>query len=397
MVLLCTSGLTAGLTACGSSDTGSPGAINQPPGFYQGGARPPSAGPGTVAILLPLSGKLAEIGRPMLRAAQLSLSAAGSPTLEVKDTGGTPEGAAQAAREAVADGVRTILGPVTSPETAQVAPITRRAGIPVLAFTNDQGQSQPGVWTLGITPGQQVRRLMGAARESGHVPVAALLPDDDFGRAMGDELTRIANAEGQPAPFVRMYGPDKDAIPSVVNELAGMGAPDQPEDAPQTAAPPFPFGAILLGATGNDLRVFAKAFADARIDRAKVQIMGPALWVDPASGSAALPGAWFAMPDPEARRDLIRDYMALYKDGPPPRVDLAHDAASIARVLASQGRLNAAGLTQPAGFTGVDGWFALMPDGQVRRGLAVFRVGSRPVKVGNAPGGPTGTAPTPGG
>ena len=39
-------------------------------------------GSGQVAILLPLSGKLAEIGKPMLRAAQLALSVPGSPTLD---------------------------------------------------------------------------------------------------------------------------------------------------------------------------------------------------------------------------------------------------------------------------------------------------------------------------
>ena len=53
-----------------------------------------------------------------------------------------------------------------------------------------------------------------------------------------------------------------------------------------------------------------------------------------------------------------------------------------ARVLAAQGRVSAYGLTQSVGFAGVDGWFALLPDGQVRRGLAVFRVDrSRPAKI----------------
>jgi ABC-type branched-subunit amino acid transport system substrate-binding protein len=334
---------------------------------------------GPIAILLPLSGKMSDIGKPMLSAAQLALSVPGSPVLEVKDTHGTPDGAAEAAREAIEGGAQMILGPVTSTETAQVAPIARRTGVPVLAFTNDHAQAQPGVWTLGITPGQQVRRLLGAARETGHVPVAALLPDDDFGKAMGDELTRAAAAEGQPAPFVRMIGRGKDEIVSAVNELAGMAGTDEP----------LPFGAILLGSTGNDLKVFAKALADAKIDRAKVQIMGPGLWVDPASGSVALVGAWFAMPDPDTRRDLIRDYTAKYKEPPPPRADLASDAASIARVLAGQGRMNPTGLIQPAGFTGVDGWFALLPDGEVRRGLAVFRVDRGKVtKLFDAPAGP---------
>jgi branched-chain amino acid transport system substrate-binding protein len=31
-------------------------------------------------------------------------------------------------------------------------------------------------------------------------------------------------------------------------------------------------------------------------------------------------------------------------------------------------------LTQGSGFIGVDGWLALLPDGQVRRALAVFDI-----------------------
>ena len=87
---------------------------------------------------------------------------------------------------------------------------------------------------------------------------------------------------------------------------------------------------------------------------------------------------------------MVRDYTAKYKEPPRPVADLAYDAASIARVLSSQGRMSIPGLVQPQGFTGVDGWFALLPDGQVRRGLAVFRVGRQPPeKIADAPGGPT--------
>ena len=369
---------TLGLAGCQSAQTGSPAVLNQAPVFGRGGADsgPGGADSGPVAILLPLSGRLADIGKPMLRAAQLALSVAGSPPLLVKDTGGTPDGAARAAQEAIEAGARMILGPVTSPETAQVAPIARRAGVPVLAFTNDQAQSQPGIWTMGISPGQQVQRLWGAMKAEAGGPIAAILPDNDFGKAMGDELTRLAASEGRPAPFVRMHGPGKDAIVSAVNELAGLAIADRPP----------PFGAILLAMTGGDLRVFEKALKDAKIDRGKVKILGPALWVDPASGSAAVAGAWFAMPDPETRRDMAKEFEAKFKDTPPPRVDLAYDAASVARVLAGQGRLTVQGLTQPAGFAGVDGWFALSMDGQVRRGLAVFRVDrTRSTKIGEAP------------
>jgi branched-chain amino acid transport system substrate-binding protein len=368
---------TLGLAACGSPDSDKPTAINQAPVAPAG---PVASGP--IAILLPLTGRMADIGKPMLNAAQLALSVPGSPDLIVKDTGGMPDGAAKAAQDAIGGGARMILGPVTSAETAQVAPIARQAGVPVLAFTNDHAQGQPGVWALGITPGQQVRRLLGAVQLAGKGQVAALLPDNDFGKAMAEELTRTATLTGQPPPFVRMIGSSREDIVAAVNELGGLAGTDQP----------LPYGAILLASTGPDLAVFARAFADAHIDRAQVQILGPALWGIPASNSAVLDGAWFAAPDPDARRDLIRDYTDKYKVPPPPLADLASDAASIARVLAGTGRMGA-GLTQPAGFAGVDGWLGLLPDGQVRRGLAVFRVdrGGHVTKISNAPAGPSPT------
>ena len=357
-----------GLTACqGPRPDGSFGPTLGPGGTVESGP---------VAILLPLTGRLAEIGKPMLRAAQLALSVPGSPILIVKDTAGSPDAAAQAAEDAIAEGARLILGPVTAAETGRVAGVARRGRVPVLAFTNDQAQSQPNVWTLGITPGQQVRRLVVAAAQSNKTPVAALLPDNDFGRAMAEELNRAAAGGGPPPPFIRMHGPGKDSITAVVNELAGTAGPEQV----------MPFGSILLGAVGADLKFFAVAFPAVKIDTKIVQIMGPGLWIDPASGSGVLAGAWCAAPDPAARQALIRDYNAKYKEPPRPVADLAYDGGSIARVLAAQGRMNVGGLTQPAGFAGVDGLLTLLPDGQVRRSLSLFRVERRKVvKIADAP------------
>ena len=341
----------------------------------------PSAGAkgtarGPIAILLPLSGRLGDVGKPMAQGARLSLAAPGSPPLETKDTRGSPEDAALAAREAIAGGAKMILGPLTSAETAKVAPIAREAGVPVLAFTNDQGQAQPGVWTLGITPAQQIRRLLAAVKEAGKEPVAALLPDTDFGRAMAEGLIRTAAEAGLPKPFIRMHGPGKAAVETAVAELAATAPPGQP----------LPHNSILLGAIGSDLKAFAKAFADKGIDRSRTQILGPALWADPAVEASALTGAWFAMPDPEQRRDMAAAYQAQYKSAPPPLADLGHDAASIARVLAEQGRMTIAGVTQPVGFMGVDGWIGFAPDGQVRRGLALFRVERQGfTRIGAAP------------
>ena len=86
-------------------------------------------------------------------------------------------------------------------------------------------------------------------------------------------------------------------------------------------------------------------------------------------------GAWYAAPDTASRGTLEQSWTAKYGSSPPPLADLAFDAASIARLMASGRGFDESILTQPAGFIGADGWIAFSPDGQVRRGLAVYKIG----------------------
>jgi len=346
-----------------------------------------------VAILLPLSGPRADIGQAMLHAAQLALDGAGAPPLDAKDTGGNPQAAAAAAQAAIAEGAGLILGPLTSPETAAVAPVARAANVAMLAFTNDPSQAQPGVWTLGITPGQQVRRLVAATQAQGKSQYAALLPDTDFGRAMGQALTQATTSSGAAPPNVRFYAQGMSAIDAAARDVSGYasrrgpidakirasrleGTPEgrrQAQELARSGIPPAPFSTLLLADTGEALTEIASLLPYYDIDRSSVQIIGPALWASPSSGASQLRGAWYAAPDPAARANFEQAYTSKYGNPPSPLADLAYDAASIARVLAGRG-YSAGALTQGSGFIGADGWFALLADGQVRRALAVFAV-----------------------
>jgi hypothetical protein len=356
----------------------------------------PGAAPGNerVAILAPLTGPRADLGQALVQAAQLALAVPGAPQLDVKDTGGTPQGAAAAAQAAIADGAGIILGPLMSTETAAVAPLARAAGIAVLAFTNDPSQAQPGVWTLGITPGQQVRRLVAAAQAQGRTQIAALLPDSEFGHVMGEALSQASAADGMPPPQIRFHEDGMASINTTTRDLAdyanrrgpieaqirqarALETPEgrrQAQDLAKTPIPPPSFSALLLADTGEALAEVAAMLPYYDVDRSQVQILGPSLWASPSSGSGQMQGAWYAAPDPAARAGLEQSYSTKYGVPPPVVADLAFDAASIARVLGASGGFSIAALTQPAGFLGADGWLALLPDGQVRRGLAVFRV-----------------------
>lgn len=383
--------------------------------------------PPKVAILLPLSGQRAEIGQSMLKAAQLALAPpaapastaggaapateappAGTPVLDARDTFGTPDGAANAARQALAEGAVMILGPLTSGETAAVAPIAHAAHIPVLAFTNDPAQSQPGVWTLGITPQQQVLRVTQAARDQGRARYAALVPDSEFGRAMSGALVQATAALGLPPPAMRQYARGS-AAPALrdLSEWDSRGGPVEAQikalrasgdDASKQQAdaleanknvPPPPFDVLMLADTGQPLGDIAALLPTYGIAQPAVRIAGPALWSAPSSNAAKLPGAWYAAPDPAARVTFDQTYRARYGSPAPSISDLAFDAASIARVMPMLGGFAPGNLTQASGFSGADGVFMLLPDGQVQRGLAVFEVqpGGAATIVSPAPAG----------
>ena len=366
--------LLAGLAACvpypppgGTASPGGPATVSQP-------ARP-------VAILLPLTGPQAELGQNMLRAAQLAFNGQPDAPLDVRDTAGTPAGAAGAARAALANGDGVILGPLTSSETAAVSPLARAANVPVLAFTSDPAQAQPGVWVLGITPDQQVRRLLDAVAAENKTRIAAVLPDNPLGAALGSGLRQAARDAALPPPVVQNYGSGglSDALkvasgfearhPAAASDSAASSAdPSAPPPAPPSV--PVPFDALLLGAVGDQLGQAVPLLATFDIRPTAVRVVGPALWAQNAARYPDLAGAWYAAPDPALRASFLALYTGKYNAPPRDLADLAFDAANIARTAGP----NAAGLFRPEGFAGADGPVALLPDGRTRRGLAIFVV-----------------------
>ena len=349
-----------------------------------------------VALLAPLTGPNAERGTALVQATKLALDAPGAPILDVLDTQGTPDGAANAARTALANGASLILGPLTAPETAAASAVATPAGVGMLAFTSDVAQQRPGVWVLGLTPQQQVRRLVVASMAQGKSRFAALLPANDYGRAMADALTQAALSANAGSPDVRTVdGGSMSSANAAVRDLSGYAGRRGPLDAQIKAAralatpegrrtaaeigkrpiPPPAFDALLLAATGDQLNQITSLLPYYDVDRPAVRVLGPALWANPAArGGADLTGAWYAAPDPAARSAFDQQYTAKFGQPAPGLADLAYDAAAIARVVGGSGGYSPASLARPEGFAGVNGVLGLQPDGSVRRGLAVFEV-----------------------
>ena len=161
---------------------------------------PPSSGLPVVAILLPLSGRDAQLGQQLLEAAELGLFDAADErfTLLPVDTGGTPAGAVEAAEKAIGQGARLILGPLFGAEAAAVGPIAKSAGVNVVTFSNDQSVAGDNVFVFGFLPRPQVERAVAYAAAKGSKRFALLAPRGGFGDTVSDELRKAAgNARAQ--------------------------------------------------------------------------------------------------------------------------------------------------------------------------------------------------------
>jgi ABC-type branched-subunit amino acid transport system substrate-binding protein len=328
-----------------------------------------------VAMLLPLSGRNAELGRALQNAATMALFdryAALSPQLAAtkveilpKDTGDTAESARSAAEEAVAEGAALMIGPIFSDAVQAVTPVAQQADIPVISFSNNPSVAKPGVYIFGFSPEAQTARVMEFALEQSREYIAAMVPNSPYGKS----VLQAANAT--------LSAQDQALVAQSVYEAQGVGM----DTAIDTLIPPGTsprFNTLFLPEGSNVLDTILRTL-DARGVRSEqqVQLLGTGLWDDAALiRRVNLEGAWFASSPPRMTSAFEQRFRNTYRYAPPRIASLSYDAVSLAVTLATSGRtFDEKSLTHPSGFSGpANGIFRFLKNGTSERGLAVLQV-----------------------
>ena len=354
-----------------------------PPGVPgpPGSMAPPVGGPVKVALLVPLTGANADLGKAMLEAAQLALFTTASEwlTLVPRDTAGTAQGAASAARSAIADGAKLLLGPLLAAEVEAVKPIASEAKINVIAFSTATQLAGGNVFLMGFLPRQEVVREVSFARDKGLSRFAALAPNSQYGHLMTDALREAATASGGSVVKIEYLDPRAADPAAAVRRLLSPGSAALPA-APASSSPPGApgFDALLLPEGGAQLKQIARQLRESGVEPLQTRLLGSGLWDDAAiSGEPALYGGWFAASPPEPRHEFESRFQATYGHPAPRLASLAFDAAALAAVLGKSsgaGPIAPEAILNPGGFSGVDGLFRFTPQGLVQRGLAVLEV-----------------------
>lgn len=363
--------------------------------------KPPA--PPVLPLLVPLSGRAAAVGRDLLDAATLALFDAPESELQLVplDTAGDPGRARRAARRALGEeGARVILGPLFAASTREVAPLARAHDALVLSLSNDSAAAAPpAVHILGFTPEEQVRRVVRHAVAAGYGRIAALVPDDAYGRRALAAFRATLAGLGRPADLVLVYGGDQTAMAAELRaftdydarraalerrlaELAGREDPQARAELAElrtrdTLGPP-PFDAVLVADGGERLRSVLALLRYYDAGAGQVRLLGTARWLEGGRPPAFRPefeGAWLPLPDLDLREAFAGRFAAVYGREPDLLAAFAYDVVREAvDVLRSGGRLEADALLARGGWNGVLGPVRLRPDGVAAHALAVYEL-----------------------
>jgi len=370
-----------------------------------------------VALLLPLSGQHSKLGQSMLNAAQMAVFDLGHQNFELMpyDTMGSPAGARNAARHALQDGTKLVLGPVFSPPVKAARQVTQNANINMVAFSTDWSLANSQTYLIGFLPFDQIERVMYYAGHTGLNRVCAISPNDAYGNAVVSAYHAIAPRAGIQNPCIERFSSRKNSLSTALRSLSNYNqrqaikkskeqaliaqgkTPDQAriaiasiEETPEE----LPFDAILMPVGGPLAREVGSYLSHFDLPPKKVRRIGTGLMDDEAlAQDKSLSGAWFAAPEPQARVNFERRYHQFYSKTPPRLASIAYDATALAAILARIGlkenghpAYDRTSITNPNGFSGVDGIFRFRPDGIVERGLAILEYQDGHINVvDNAP------------
>ena len=371
--------MLAGCSGSSSYFSSTPLAQAQPPAMPPVPETTLGTGQVKVALILPLSaaGNAGIAGQAMRNAADMALAEFKAPNIQllVKDDGGSGDGARLAAQQALDEGAEIILGPLFAQSVGVVGQVARSRNIPVIAFSTDANVASRGVYLLSFLPESDVARIVQYATSNGKRSFAVLIPDNPYGTVVEAAFKQEVARRGGQIVALEHYPHDKVGMSGPVRNVAQAAARAD---------------ALLIPDGGDALPDVAQVLVSSGVNTKKLQLLGTGLWDDPrVFATPALDGGWYAAPDGAGYRNFASRYEARFKQQPVRTATLAYDAvALIAALVKTQGpqRFSPEVLTNPSGFTGIDGLFRFRADGTNERGLAVLRV---------TPSGPQTIAPAP--
>ena len=321
-----------------------------------------------VALLVPLSGQNGEVGQSIANATTMAILDTEANNLRIT-TYDTAQGPQAAARQAIADGNRLILGPLLGSNVVSVRAEAAPANIPIISFSNDTSVAGPGVFVMGHVPEQSIARSVDYARSKGARTFAILAPDGDYGNRADLALRSALSSHGGSLVASERYARTNTSVVSAAGRLKQRGG----------------FDTVLIADGGTNSIRGANALASDSL-----RILGTDRWSGDRDVLAAssLRGALFSAVSDGRYAGFVRSYEERFGGQPYRVATLGYDAVLLTLRAARDWRYGRPFPTdvlfQSGGFDGMDGPFRFQRNGVVERALEVRQIGNDTVETVSA-------------
>ena len=346
--------------------------------------------------LVPLSGKLSDIGYAILTGAEVAISAfhgiernGATPVIRWVDTAGQPETARKEFSVAAADRmVLGILGPVTGEEGRSVGEAFTQKSPPTLYLGQKPILEKPFLYGFGLSPAQEARALFAYLARAGISDLLLFHPENGYGKGFAAAAVAASRQSGVRIAKTVSYSPEAQDFREAIKRAVGNATfQRQSRSKEKGKTMKLPLGGIIIADRWD--RVFLLA-SQLRYYNVYLPLAGFSGWNDAEllrKAGGAVAGAVFPVDYsdaiPGSQGDRLRKEFHEVMRVPPTRFEaMGYDGAMFLSEALSleggSGRFLGEAMRERIprlkNYPGVTGTFQFTPAGDLRRKVPLLQV-----------------------
>ena len=356
-----------------------------------------------VAVLVPLSGQVKNVGESVVNAIQMSLFENNKKNIVLKiyDTKGTTFGAVDAINKAIEDGVDTVIGPLFSAETKAIKNILRQNNLISFSLSNDEElRNIDNVFVTGSIPEQEIQTLISYMMENDFYNYVALMPNSTHGALMNRILRgTILNKDGLLIK-TEYYTQNENNLINKINGLVNfyevpqtlyedfekkklenklLGITEELEFKIQEEEKIYP-QALFIPDGGKQAEQIANLLFITQQNSRYIQLIGTTKLDGDESiiNNPYFDKVIFIGANPSKYKKFRNSYVGLYKEEPVKITSMVYDLINIMDTIYTLENdsyiINKKELLDPRGFDGIDGRYRFLPNGIVERKMFVLQL-----------------------
>jgi outer membrane PBP1 activator LpoA protein len=178
-----------------------------------------------IAVLLPLSGRLATVGQTILKGLKAAQASQASST-KIKTYNVAGSNVITQYEKAVKDGADIIIGPLDKRKLAQLVKQKPQLARPVISLNHlstGQSQAPAALYQFGLAPEDEAHQMANFALSRGQKRAVVLYPNSSWGKRLGQAFKRMYTSKGGQILIEKAYPNSSSSYKSTIQSALDVG------------------------------------------------------------------------------------------------------------------------------------------------------------------------------